>query len=313
MRILVTGASGLVGNAILEESKSTKYEWIFLNSSMCDLRNYENTKLYFEEKSPDYVVHLAANVGGLFKNLENNVTMYEDNMMINFNVLRSCHENGIKNCISLLSTCIFPNNTTYPIDETMLHKGPPHESNEGYSYAKRLLDVHCKLYNNKYGYNFKCIIPTNLYGKYDNYSLTDGHVVPALIHKCYLESNSNKVNKWINVWGTGTPLRQFLYVNDLAKILIASIKSITWQKDHNSLIVAPSKEYSIIDISSKIGKQFGLNNISLHKDKSDGQYKKTADNTLFKKYYPEFQFKSFEEGIKDTCDFFKRNYEDVRK
>ena len=229
MRILVTGASGLVGNAIREESKSTKYEWIFLNSSMCDLRNYENTKLYFEEKSPDYVVHLAANVGGLFKNLENNVTMYEDNMMINFNVLRSCHENGIKNCISLLSTCIFPNNTTYPIDETMLHKGPPHESNEGYSYAKRLLDVHCKLYNNKYGYNFKCIIPTNLYGKYDNYSLTDGHVVPALIHKCYLESNSNKVNKWINVWGTGTPLRQFLYVNDLAKILIASIKSITWQ------------------------------------------------------------------------------------
>lgn len=193
---------------------------------MCDLRNYKNTKLYFGEKSPDYVIHLAANVGGLFKNLENNVSMYEDNMLINFNVLRACHENKIKNCISLLSTCIFPDNTTYPIDETMLHKGPPHESNEGYSYAKRLLDVHCKLYNNKYGYNFKCIIPTNLYGKYDNYYLTDGHIVPALIHKCYLESNSSKVNKLINVWETGTPLRKFLYVNDLAKILIASIESI---------------------------------------------------------------------------------------
>tara|TARA_B100000497_G_C7528223_1_gene320548 strand:- start:22 stop:294 length:273 start_codon:yes stop_codon:yes gene_type:complete len=85
MRILVTGASGLVGNAIREESKSTKYEWIFLNSSMCDLRNYENTKLYFEEKSPDYVVHLAANVGGLFKNLEIMLRC----MKINFNVLRS--------------------------------------------------------------------------------------------------------------------------------------------------------------------------------------------------------------------------------
>ena len=161
MRILVTGGSGLVGKALREESLNTTHEWFFSSSQICDLRDYRETATYFASKNPDYVIHLAANVGGLFKNLDNNLIMYEENMLINFNVLRACHENNIKNCISLLSTCIFPDKTNYPINETMLHNGSPHLSNEGYSYAKRLLDVHCKLYNNKYNYNYKCIIPTN--------------------------------------------------------------------------------------------------------------------------------------------------------
>lgn len=313
MRILVTGGSGLVGKALREESLNTTHEWFFSNSQICDLRDYRETATYFASKKPDYVIHLAANVGGLFKNLDNNLIMYEENMLINFNVLRACHENGIKNCISLLSTCIFPDKTSYPINETMLHNGPPHLSNEGYSYAKRLLDVHCKLYNSKYNYNYKCIIPTNLYGKHDNFSIKNGHVIPALIHKCYLESSSKKVNKWVNVWGTGQPLRQFLYVNDLAKIIINSIDNITWQKEHNSLIVAPTEEISILEVSTIIGKQFRLNNIRLHPEKSDGQYKKTADNSLFKKYFPNFQFVSFENGITNTCRHFFENYSDVRK
>ena len=313
MKILVTGGSGLVGKALKEEAIGSEHKWIFSNSKTCDLRNFNETVTYFSMRKPDCIIHLAANVGGLFKNLEHNVEMYEDNMLMNFNVLRACHELQIKNCLCILSTCIFPNKTEYPINETMLHNGPPHDSNSGYSYAKRMLDIHCKLYNDKYNYNYKCLIPTNLYGKHDNYSIENGHVIPGLIHKCYIESTSNKVNKWVNVWGTGKPLRQFLYVNDLARVIISSAENITWQKDATSIIVAPSEEISILNVSTIIGKEFNLNNIKLHPEKSDGQYKKTADNSLFKKYFPDFEFTPFEKGIKETCQHFIKNYSDVRK
>ena len=313
MRILVTGGSGLVGTALKEEVVGSEHTWIFSSSSICDLREYSQVLLYFSTRKPDYVVHLAANVGGLFKNLEHNVKMYEDNMLMNFNVLRACHEIKITNCLCILSTCIFPDKTTYPINETMLHNGEPHNSNAGYSYSKRMLDIHCKLYNDKYNYNYKCLIPTNLYGKHDNYSIENGHVIPGLIHKCFLESNANKINKWVNVWGTGQPLRQFLYVNDLARVIIESIENITWQKNNTSLIVAPTEEISILSVSSIIGKEFNLKNIKLHPEKSDGQYKKTADNSLFKVHFPDFQFTSFEKGIQETCQYFKTNYNDVRK
>ena len=313
MKILVTGGSGLVGQALKEEVVGSEHTWIFSNSGICDLREFSQVLLYFGTRKPDYVVHLAANVGGLFKNLEHNVEMYEDNMLMNFNVLRACHQLKITNCLCILSTCIFPNKTLYPINEAMLHNGPPHDSNSGYSYAKRMLDIHCKLYNDKHGYNYKCLIPTNLYGKHDNYSIENGHVIPGLIHKCYLESSSNKVNKWVNVWGTGKPLRQFLYVNDLARVIISSIDNTTWQKETTSMIVAPTEEISILSVSSTIGKEFGLKNIKLHPEKSDGQYKKTADNSLFKKHFSDFEFTPFEKGIKETCMHFIRNYSDVRK
>ncbi len=151
MKVLVTGGTGLVGSALKSISGDYEnYTFFFLSSKDCDLTNYEKTLNLFERIRPKFVIHLAANVGGLFKNMNQKVQMYEVNTLINLNVLKCAHEVGVKKCVSCLSTCIFPDKTEYPIDETMLHNGPPHLSNEGYSYAKRLLDVHCKLYNNKY-------------------------------------------------------------------------------------------------------------------------------------------------------------------
>lgn len=114
------------------------------------------------------------------------VDMLEKNVLINFNVIKCSYEVQVEKLICMLSTCIFPDKTTYPIDETMLHDGPPHTSNHAYAYAKRVLEIHCRAYNEQYNTNFCCIIPTNIYGPHDNYSLQDGHVIPALIHKCYL-------------------------------------------------------------------------------------------------------------------------------
>jgi GDP-L-fucose synthase len=152
--ILITGGSGLVGSAI--RNISLDYNVIFLSSKDCDLTNYTNTLYTFTTFNPDYVIHLAACVGGLFKNMAYKVDMFEKNIIINTNVLKVCHEIKVKKVISCLSTCIFPDKTTYPIDETMLHNGPPHTSNDAYAYAKRMLEVQSRAYQEQYNYKSRC-------------------------------------------------------------------------------------------------------------------------------------------------------------
>lgn len=151
--VLVTGGNGLVGRAIqyvLKNETNPKFgsipgeTWVFARSTDADLRDPKATRDYFHRIKPTHVLHLAASVGGLFKNMSQQTEMFHDNMMINDNVLSTCHELGVTKVISCLSTCIFPDKTTYPINEGMIHDGPPHDSNAGYAYAKRMLDVQNK-------------------------------------------------------------------------------------------------------------------------------------------------------------------------
>jgi len=145
--ILVTGGTGLIGSAINRIKENyPEYRFVFLSSKECDLLKWEDTIAYFRKISPDYVIHLAGNVGGLFKNMKFKVQMLEHNVLINVNVLRAAHEIKVKKLIACLSTCIFPDKISYPINETMLHNGPPHFSNDAYAYAKRLLEIQCKSY-----------------------------------------------------------------------------------------------------------------------------------------------------------------------
>ncbi|CAB3989122.1 GDP-L-fucose synthase-like [Paramuricea clavata] len=146
--IMVTGGTGLVGQAVRSiaeaEERRENEEWIFLSSKDGDLGNMEATKAIFEKYKPTHVIHLAAMVGGLFRNLKYNLDFLRQNILINDNVLQCSYEYKVQKCVSCLSTCIFPDKTTYPIDETMVHDGPPHDSNFGYSYAKRLIDIQNK-------------------------------------------------------------------------------------------------------------------------------------------------------------------------
>ena len=311
MNTLVTGGTGLVGNAI--QAISTQYpdhNFTFLSSSDCDLTDFSKTLEYFKSLQPDYVIHLAACVGGLYKNMNYKVDMLEKNLTINYNVLKCCHLIGVKKCVSCLSTCIFPDKTTYPINEEMLHDGPPHSSNFGYAYAKRMLDVHSKLYREQYNDNFICVIPTNIYGEHDNYSLKNGHVIPALIHQCYL---AKKENRPFIVKGSGTPLRQFIYSKDLAELMMWSLLEYNkW--DNVILSVGENDEISIKDVATAISKAYEYeDNIMFDTQYSDGQYKKTADNSLLMKYKNDFKFTEFSEGIKKSVDWFKNNYINCRK
>ncbi|XP_048063793.1 GDP-L-fucose synthase-like isoform X2 [Megalobrama amblycephala] len=223
MRVLVTGGSGLVGRAIErvvkeeEEGGREGEEWIFLSSKDANLMSAEETRSVFQKYRPTHVIHLAALVGGLYRNMRQNLDFWRNNIFINDNVLHTAHEFGVVKVVSCLSTCIFPDKTTYPIDETMIHNGPPHESNFGYAYAKRMIDVHNRSCFEKYGRRYTAVIPTNVFGPHDNFNIEDGHVLPGLIHKTYL---AKKEGKLLEVWGSGRPLRQFIYSLDLARLFL---------------------------------------------------------------------------------------------
>ena len=310
MKILVTGGSGMVGYAIKKIKNNYNYDFLFMSSKDCDLTNFKETYNYFKKFKPDFVIHLAAFVGGLYKNINYKVDMLEKNLLINCNVLKICHQLKVKKVVSCLSTCIFPNNTTYPINETMLHNGPPHNSNDAYAYAKRILEIQSKAYQQQYGNNFICVIPTNIYGKNDNYSLEDGHVIPALIHRCYL---CKQKKEKFTVKGTGKPLRQFIYSEDLANLIMWVLEKYE-EKDSIILSVSEKDEVSIEYVAKQIAKSYNYENmIEFDSNYSDGQYKKTADNSKLINLYGEFKFKNINDGIKESVDWFNNNYNKCRK
>jgi GDP-L-fucose synthase len=310
IKVLVTGGNGLVGSAIKSIQNNYQYEFIFLSSSECNLLDWNQTIQYFEQNRPDYVIHLAANVGGLFKNMNNKVDMLESNLLINLHVLKASHQTKVKKLVACLSTCIFPDKTTYPINETMLHNGPPHWSNDAYAYAKRILEIQCKAYQDQFGDNFICIIPTNIYGPHDNFNLLDAHVIPALIHKCYLAKE--KGEQFI-VAGSGKPLRQFIYSEDLAKLIMFVLENYL-DKDSIILSVSESDEVAIKDVAYLIAKNFNYeNNLIFDETKADGQYKKTADNSKLINLVGDFNFTDINKGIEKTINWFLNNYDSCRK
>ena len=309
IKILITGGTGLVGQGIQSIKYLYNYSFLFIGSKDCDLTNLIETQKLFEKERPDYVIHLAACVGGLFKNIKYKVDMYEKNILINHNVLKCCHDYKVKKVVSCLSTCIFPDETTYPINETMLHNGPPHKSNDAYAYAKRMLEIQSRAYQEQYNDNFICVIPTNIYGAYDNFSLEEGHVIPALIHKCY---NAKKNKEKFVVCGSGKPLRQFIYSIDLARLIMWSLLEYD-EKEPIILSVGEKDEVSIKQIATEIAKQFNYEFMMEFDDSySDGQFKKTADNSKLMSL-KQYSFTKIEEGIKRTVEWFIKNYNECRK
>jgi len=265
--------------------------------------------------TPDYVIHLAACVGGLYKNMNQNVDMFEQNMLINYNVIKCAHDFKVEKLIACLSTCIFPDNTTYPINETMLHNGPPHNSNYGYAYAKRMLEVQCRLYREQYGDDFMCVIPTNIYGPYDNYHLENAHVLPALIHKCFL---AKKNSEPFVVRGTGRPVRQFIYSEDLAKLMLWLIDLDVDQTQQNIidniiLSVSEKEEVSIGEVAQLIAQEYNYEDMLVFDTTySDGQYKKTVTNEkllglLALHPLDYFPFTNIKEGIQKSVEWFNKN------
>lgn len=315
MKIVVTGGSGMVGRNIkdvIEGSSFYSHEntnFHFLSSKDVDLTNREDVLNFFKDKNYHCIIHLAANVGGLYKNMAGNINMFSSNIKINENILEACHLNGIKRGIFCLSSCIYPANPSkFPMDETMIHESPPHPSNEGYAYAKRMLEVQCRHYNKSYGYEFYCVVPVNLYGKYDYFNLKDGHFIPMIMHRFHLSKNYDT----LTAYGTGAPLRQFLYAKDFAEIILFIL--FNTKIPVQTIICCDNNEFTIKEVVHKL-----LDVMELSKDKltwlneySDGCMKKTVTNKKLLSLMG-VKFTNFDDGLKETYKWFTENYYDVRK
>jgi len=314
-RILVTGGSGLVGNGIKsawEKESRDDEELFFMSSKDADLTDRESTRKMFEKIKPTHVFHLAAKVGGLYGNMKANLEFFRINMAINDNVLSLSHEFKVEKVVSCLSTCIFPDKTTYPIDETMVQNGPPHNSNYGYSYAKRMIDVMNKGYNQQYGCKFTSVVPTNVFGAHDNFNLEESHVIPGLVHKLYTCTQTGDEHKPFTVWGTGKALRQFIWSEDLGRLFLWVMREYE-ETEPIILSVSEAEEKSIDEAAKSVAKAYKFNGEwKYDTTRSDGQYKKTASNDKLRKYLPDFKFTPFDEAIQKTVDWFIANHDSAR-
>jgi len=293
MKVLVTGGTGLVGSAL----KEIRPDWTYVSSKTYgSLTSLENVKRMFDDVNPDVVVHLAANVGGLFKNMHKRLEMFEDNIRINTNVMSEAARHGVKRVINMLSTCIFPDGLSEPLRPEALHTGPPHPSHEGYAYAKRISEVHARIIRETTGTWVTCLVPTNIYGPYDNFSLEDGHVVPALIHRAAL-AKKNRVK--LQVRGTGTALRQFIFSGDLAKIIAWAVESS--DRPPPIVVCCQDTEYSVGYVAHTIAK---INGIELEFiGGPDGQMRKKAVPGPGAVPLPSV---SLEEGLLSTINWFNK-------
>ena len=300
MKTLVTGGYGMVGSAMESQIK--------LSRETCDLTNPKQTEALFRTIRPDGVIHCAGKVGGIGGNSNYKGEYFYDNLMINTNVIESSRKAGVKNLVAFLSTCVFPDDVKYPLTVDQVHLGEPHESNYPYAYAKRMADVQIRAYREQYGINYTSIIPSNIYGPNDNFNLDHGHVMPMLIHKLYL-AKKNKTD--FTVWGSGKPLREFIYSKDIARIAEWALYSY---EGTDPLIVSGDEEVSIKDLVGMLVDEFKFKGkVIFDKTKPDGQHRKPSDNSLIKELLPDFEYTSFEQGIKETVNWFKENYDEARK
>ena len=319
-RYLLTGASGLLGKAL---SNLIDKDYIYTpDSKQLNLLEKTQTENYIANfecvdgqglySKINCVFHLAAKVGGVKANSEALGTFYHDNIMINSNLLESCIKYSIPKVVSVLSTCIYPDAqyVSYPLTEDQLHLGPPHDSNFGYAYAKRMLDVQTRAYRKQYGVNYITVIPNNLFGEHDNFHLEDSHVIPAIMRKIWEAKLNNKPT--VEIWGDGSPLREFTYSGDIARILL---KVSEEYNEEQPLNIGNTEEHSIASVAKKLVEYLEYDGkLFFNTDKPSGQFRKPSSNKKFlgKTSWRAEDYTPFDIALKKTCDWFKVTYPNVR-
>ena len=302
MRILITGGTGMVGTALQEVAPKAT----FMSSKEYDLRDLSLVEQMFARHSPDCVIHLAAKVGGVKANMEQMGAFYLDNIMINTNVLDAARNHNTKKVVSLLSTCVYPDHVVYPLTEDQIHNGPPHQSNFAYAYAKRMLDVQSRAYRKEYGCNFITAVPNNLFGEADNYDLENSHVIPAIIRKMY---ESKIAGNDVELWGDGSPLREFTYSLDVAKALLLLLDGYN---DEGPINIGDTQEISIRSLAEKIAEKVGFaGDIIWQTSQPSGQYRKPSDNSKFRARF-NLEYTDLDIALTNACDWFIMNYPNVR-
>ena len=303
-KIYVAGHRGLVGSAIVRNLEAKGYtNIIYRTHEELDLTNQADVQAFFKEEQPEYVILAAAKVGGIHANNTYPADFIYDNLMIQNNVIKAAHDYKVKKLLFLGSTCIYPKMAPQPIREEYLLTGALEETNEAYAVAKIAGLEMCKFFKRQYGDNFISCMPTNLYGPNDNFDLKSSHVLPALIRKFH-EAKVNGSDT-VEVWGTGTPLREFIYVDDMADACVFLMENYDGEQHVN---IGTGEEVSIRQLAETVKEVVGFEGeLVFNTDMPDGTPRKLT--TVDKLHGLGWKHKvSLNEGIRLAYEWFLENY-----
>ena len=304
MKIFLAGHKGLVGSAIYRKLIEKKYKNIIIaDKKKLDLLNQNSVFKFIKEKKPEVVIIAAARVGGVYHNNIHGADFIYENLQIQNNLIHGSFKNKVKKVIFLGSSCIYPKKSKQPIKEKYLLTGKLEETNEPYAIAKIAGVKMCEAYNRQYKTNYICLMPSNAYGPNDNYHSLNSHFFPALIKKAYKCKIKNK--KIFELWGTGKPLRELIYVDDVADACVYFMKKNIKETLIN---IGTGKDMRIRDYAKFLIKKLNLKvKIKYNKKKPDGVYRKVLDVKLAKKYGWKSKF-TLDKGFEITYRDFLKNY-----
>ncbi len=301
-KIIVTGGAGFLGKYLVRKliERGVPKDNIFIpRFKEYDLRKEQDIKRMFFDFKADIVIHLAARVGGIGFNREKPGELFYDNLMIGIQLMEQARLNNIEKFVAIGTICAYPKFTPVPFKEENLWDGYPEETNAPYGLAKKMLLVQSQAYRQQYGFNSIFLLPVNLYGPGDNFDPSSSHVIPALIKKCV------DAKEKITVWGTGKASREFLYVEDAAEGIILATEGYNKSEPVN---LGAGFEITIKDLVEKIAKLTGFKGeIEWDHSKPDGQPRRMLDVSKAKKEFDFTAKTDFDEGLKKTIEWYKKN------
>ncbi|HAF60951.1 MAG TPA: GDP-fucose synthetase [Anaerolineaceae bacterium] len=303
-RFCVTGGAGFLGQVVVRKLRERGAKDIFVPTiERYDLTQLDSIQQMLTDAQPDVIIHLAAQVGGIGANREHPGEFFYNNLMMGVQLMHESWRRSVKKFVAIGTICAYPKSTPVPFKEENLWDGYPEETNAPYGLAKKMLLVQAQSYRQQYGFNAVFLLPVNLYGPGDNFNPASSHVIPALIRKCVQAVDEGKTE--IEVWGDGSPTREFIYVEDAAEgILLAAEK----YNDSEPVNLGSGFEISIKDLVSMIAKLTGYKGtFRWNTTKPNGQPRRCLDTTRAKEYFGFEAHMSFEEGLKQTIAWYQDN------
>ena len=309
-RICVTGGAGFLGSFIQESLKKRGVTDIFIPlRKQYDLIEATDIRRMLSDAKPDVIIHLAANVGGIGANMEHPAEFFYDNLMMGVQLIHESWKAGVEKFVAIGTICAYPKYTPIPFKEDDLWNGYPEETNAPYGLAKKMLLVQSQAYRKQYGFNSIYLLPVNLYGPRDNFNPKSSHVIPALIHKCY-EAKLNHISEVV-IWGDGSPTREFIYAGDAAEGIVMAAEKYDGPEPVN---IGSGMEISIKDLAELIARLIGYEGKLVYDtSKPNGQPRRALDVSRAREYFGFTAKMSFEDGLKQTIDYYISNRDAILK
>jgi len=300
-RICVTGGAGFLGTHLIADLRSRGAQNIFIPTiEKYDLVEPESISQMLTDANPDVIIHLAAHVGGIGANLDHPAEFFYDNLMMGVQLMHQAYLGGVEKFVAIGTVCAYPKFTPVPFSEDDLWKGYPEETNAPYGLAKKMLLVQSQAYREQYGFNSIFLLPVNLYGPGDNFDPRSSHVIPALIRKCLEARDAGKDH--IDVWGDGSPTREFIYVTDAARAIVLATARYNQSLPVN---LGSGFEISIKDLAEKIARMTGFEGTFIwDTSKPNGQPRRALDITRAKEFFGFEAQVDFDEGLKNTIEWY---------